>query len=123
MNNYLAKVKLSNYINSRVIDVVNDDGEMEKGIFIPIDINGLFHTPRNQVISWLFINEKLSETGDGFSHYIKMKTDSKHLEKLNALGYTTPYIGVMRSCTFFTKYHDTYSKMQSTKVKNIEDDE
>ena len=123
MNNYLAKVKLSNYINSRVIDIENDDGEKEKGIFIPIDINGLFLTPRNQVISWLFVNERLSETGDGFSHYIKMKTDNKHLEKMNALGYTTPYIGVMRSCTFYTKYHNAYSKLQSTKVKNIEDDE
>ena len=123
MNNYLAKVKLSNYINSRVIEVENDDGEREKGIFIPIDINGLFLTPRNQVISWLFVNERLHDTGDGFSHYMKLKSDAKHVEYINALGYTTPYIGVMRSSTFQTKYHDTYSKMQSKKVKNIKDDE
>lgn len=123
MNNYLAKIKLSNYINSRVIEVENDDGEREKGIFIPIDINGLFLTPRNQVISWMFVNEKLNETGDGFSHYLKMKTNSKHLDYINALGYTTPYIGVMRSCSFSTKYHDTYSKMKSSKVKNIDDNE
>lgn len=123
MNNYLAKFKLSNYINSRVMEITNDDGELEKGIFIPIEINGLFLTPRNQVISWIFVNERLHDTGDGYSHYMKMKTDKKHVEYLDNMGYSTPYVGVMRSCSFSTKYHETYAKMQSNKVKNISDDE
>lgn len=123
MNNYLAKFKLSNYINSRVMEITNDDGELEKGIFIPIEINGLFLTPRNQVISWIFVNERLHDTGDGYSHYMKMKTDKKHVEYLDNMGYSTPYVGVMRSCSFSTKYHETYATMQSNKVKNISDDE
>lgn len=84
----MAKFKLSNYINSRVIDIENDDGVMEKGIFIPIEINGLTLTPRNQVISHLFVNEKLHDTGDGYSHYIKMKTNHKHVEELDRMGYS-----------------------------------
>ena len=34
MSNYMAKFKLSNYINSRVVEIENDDGVKEKGIFI-----------------------------------------------------------------------------------------
>lgn len=123
MNNYLAKVKLSNYINSRVIDIENDDGVMEKGIFIPIEINGLTLTPRNQVISWMFVNEKLHDTGDGYSHYIKIKTNHKHVEELDRMGYSVPYVGSMKSSEYITQYHNKMYNYNPTKVKNISNDE
>lgn len=119
-NGYVAKLKLSNYINSRVVDLENDDGEIEKGIFIPIEINGLFLSPRNQVISWLFLNEKLHDTGDGYSHYLRMKSDKKHVEYINSLGYNVPYLGLMRRNIFQTKYFEKYSKLGDGRVKNLE---
>lgn len=122
-NNYLAKLKLSNYINSRVIEVENDDGVTEKGIFIPIEMNALFLTPRNQVISWVFVNEKLHDTGDGYSHYLRLKSDKRHVEYLKSLGYDVPYLGNMKTSTFETKYHQKYSNITLGKVKNISEDE
>jgi hypothetical protein len=123
MSNYLAKFKLSNYINSRVVEIENDDGVMEKGIFIPIEINGLTLTPRNQVISWMFVNEKLHETCDGYSHYIKMKTNHKHVEELDRMGYSVPYVGSMKSSEYVTQYHKKMYNYNSTRVKNISNDE
>lgn len=123
MSNYLAKFKLSNYINSRVVEIENDDNVMEKGIFIPIEINGLTLTPRNQVISWMFVNEKLHETGDGYSHYMKMKTNHKHVEELDRMGYSVPYVGSMKTSEYVTQYHKKMYNYNSTRVKNISEDE
>ena len=123
MSNYLAKFKLSNYINSRVVEIENDDDVMEKGIFIPIEINGLTLTPRNQVISHLFVNEKLHDTGDGYSHYIKMKTNRKHVEELDRMGYSVPYVGGMKSSEYVTQYHKNMYNYNPTRVKNISNDE
>ena len=123
MSNYLAKFKLSNYINSRVVEIENDDNVMEKGIFIPLEINGLTLTPRNQVISWMFVNEKLHDTGDGYSHYIKMKTNHKHVEELDRMGYSVPYVGSMKSSEYVTQYHKKMYNYNPTRVKNISEDE
>lgn len=122
-NNYIAKLKLSNYLNSRVIEVENDDGIMEKGIFIPIDMNGLVLTPRNQVISWLFVNEKLHDTGDGYSHYLRIKTDIDHVKSIKDMGYDVPYMGNMKSSFFTTQYHKKMETLTDKRVKNIDYDE
>lgn len=110
MENGLCKFKLSNFLNSRVVDLENADGVTEKGIFIPIDINGLFLTKRNQVIAWLYMNKKLHDTGDGYSHYMKLKIDSRLSKKLLELGYKTPYIGSCKPSKFATSYYKTYSQ-------------
>jgi len=121
MNNYVAKIKLSNFLGSKVVDLENDEtGELEKGIFIPIELNSLFLTPRNQVIAWAFVNEKLHDTGDGFSHYLKMKTDKHHVELLDKLGYKAPYLGSMKTSTFYTQNQAKYENMNSDRVKNID---
>ena len=99
--NFLAKFKLSGFLNSRVMDIENDDGVMEKGIFIPIEMNELYVTPNNQVIAWLFVNERVHDTGDGYSHYIKLKLSKKHIDYLRELGYDSPYVGLMKSSKYF----------------------
>lgn len=121
MNSYVAKIKLSNYINSRLIELENDDGVMEKGIFIPIELNELFVSPRNQVISWMFVNEKLHDTGDGYSHYLKMKSSKKHVDYINSLGYETPYMGNMKSNVFTTQYHQRMRNAPTVKVKKLDE--
>lgn len=104
IDNFLAKIKLSAYINSRVIEVENDDGVKEKGIFIPIEINELFLTPRNNVISWVYMTQKMYEPIDGLTHYAKMKVSMEHLDKLSVMGYKPPYLGGMKPIKFFTSY-------------------
>ena len=104
VHNYLIKLKLSDYINSRVIEVENDDGEIERGIFIPLEINNLFVTVRNTVISWIFATKKLYEPIDNMSHYLKMKVDKNHKDKLKNLGYDPPYLGGMKETRIYTDY-------------------
>ena len=120
IHNYLIKLKLSDYINSRVIEVENDDGEKEKGIFIPLDINNLFVTVRNTVISWVFATQKMYDPIDNMSHYLKMKVDKSHKDKLKQLGYDPPYLGGMKETRIMTDYQIQKAK-QKAKMVEISD--
>lgn len=120
--NYIARLKLSNFIGAKIIELDNDETmNKEKGIFIPIELNGLFVSPRNQVFAWFFVNEKLHDTGDGYSHYMKLKTNKKHVEKLDKLGFATPYIGAMKTSTYFTSSQSKFTgnNGKEERVKNI----
>lgn len=116
IHNYLIKLKLSSFINSRVIELENDDGVKEKGIFIPLEINNLFVSTRNTVISWIFATEKMRESIDGLSHYLKMKTSHEHLDKLKNLGYEPPYLGGMKQTNITTNYQIQKKHSQPKRV-------
>ena len=115
-DNYLMKIKLSSYINSRVVEMENDDGVMEKGLFIPLEINNLFLSTRNTVISWVFATEKQRQAIDGLSHYLKMKVDKAHLDKLKSLGYEPPYLGGMKRTYIATNYQRKKNQEKTKKV-------
>lgn len=93
--NYEMRVKLSNFIDSRIVEQEDDNGVMEKGIFIPIEKNALYVNDHKCVYFSAFVTEKISNTGDGASHYIKQKTNKEHIATLNSLGYKAPNLGSM----------------------------
>ena len=117
IDNFLVKLKLSDFIDSRVIEVENDDGVKEKGIFIPVEINDLFITKRNTVIAWMFATRKFYEPIDGLTHYLKLKTSREHLQKLRDLGYEPPYLGGMKPSYIITDYQARKISREPKKVK------
>lgn len=102
--NYEMRVKLSNFIDSRIVEQEDDNGVMEKGIFIPIDKNALYVNDHNCVYFSAFVTEKVSNTGDNASHYIKQKTNREHIAVLNSLGYKTPNLGSMWEKNYRPKF-------------------
>lgn len=93
--NYEIRVKLSNFIDSRIIEQEDDNGVTEKGIFIPIEKNALYVNEHKCVFFSAFVTEKVTNTGDNASHYIKQKTNKQHVAMLDSLGYKTPNLGSM----------------------------
>lgn len=100
-NDFLLKIKLSNYINSRVIDIENDDGVLEKGIFIPIDLNGLFVSQRNEVVSWVLALKRTFPAMDSFTHNLKITFNREQLNWLTNMGYKSPTIGALKEKKYF----------------------
>lgn len=100
MSNFIGLLKLSAFLNSRVVELENDDGVKERGIFIPEEINGLYISPRHQVMTWFFANERVHDLGDGFTHYVKLKNTSKNIQRMKDLGYKVPLIATMRPSEF-----------------------
>lgn len=93
--NYTLRLLLTNFLGSRVMDLENQDGIIERGVFIPMDMNGLHETSRGNVAAHFFVTERLTASKDGSSHYIKLKMPKESLERINNLGYETPFVGSM----------------------------
>lgn len=109
-NNYLLRFSLTSFIGSRVMEVENDEGFMEKGIFIPFEINGLHTTNRGNVSAYCFVTERMTASIDGSSHYLKMKLSKAVLDRINELGYDTPFMGCMKPSHFTPTYQLDYLK-------------
>ena len=116
--NYEARLKLSNFIDSRLQELEDNDGNMEMCLVIPIEKNSLDITKHNDVFCSMFVNEKTYETKDGYAYYFKQKTNSNHVAKLDSLGYKTPYLGYMTLSKYSPRFQ---SNIYNKKVKNIED--
>lgn len=94
------------FIGSKVIEVEDADGHMERGVFIPIDRNALYEDPRtNNVMCEAFINAKTTNTLDSKTHYIKQKSSLEHVAKINEEGYKIPTLG---SLWLNTRYGPSY---------------
>lgn len=118
MKNYTCKIKLSKYLDARIIELDNDEtGKKERGIFIPIDINELFVTKDNQVISKTLVYRRYY-TGDGNSHHIKPLFSKTHRDYIESLGFSSPFLATMRPTNMLDKFQST-SKKQST-IKKID---
>lgn len=121
--NYEAKLKLSNFIDSRIMELEDNDGNLEDCLVIPIEKNGLVVSKTNNVYCTAFVNEKTYDTADGYSFYIKQKTNPAHVAKLDSLGYKTPYLGYMKRSTFAPKFQSDNRYGYNKRVKNtLEED-
>lgn len=121
--NYEMRVKLSNFIDARIVEQEDDNGVMEKGIFIPIEKNALYVNDHKCVYFSAFVTEKISNTGDNASHYIKQKTNKEHIATLNSLGYKAPNLGSMWEKNYRPKFQEKGAGVNNSNGKvKISDD-
>lgn len=111
-NNYTMRFNLTAFIGSRVIETEDADGNLERGVFIPIYANCLYEDPKSHnVLCEAFVNACTYDTADTKTHYLMQKTSLEHVNKMNELGYKIPKLGNMWLNTFygpsFQKNHQT----------------
>ena len=95
-NNYTLRFNLTGFIGSKVVEVEDADGYMERGVFIPIERNALYEDEKTKhVLCEAFVNAKASSPYDAKTHYLKQKTSTAHVAKLNEQGYKIPSLGGM----------------------------
>lgn len=121
--NYEMRMKLTKFIGSRIIESEDENGVMERGVFIPIDKNCLFEMETGDVMVSAFVNENmLTPYGNknNISHIIKQKTNHKHAQKLKDLGYKGSLIlGSM--FLSHSRYSSTDKQASGRRVKIEED--
>ena len=91
--NGVAKIVLTNFIGSKVIEVEDDYGRPQKGVFIPLDMNDLRVTFKGKVNCYAFVTKTVCPEQYGWSHFLKLKARPDFCKKLKELGYDTPYLG------------------------------
>lgn len=115
MANYEISIKLTNFINSEVISYDNGDGLEKRGVFIPLDDNGISVTDRGHVYCRAFVAERTFQAVDKSTHYIKQKVAKKHVEKLKSMGYEVPYLGSMHPS--YHSYNAENNKLNSDLIQ------
>lgn len=105
--NGIAKFTLTNFIDARVISVHDDDGNLEEGVFIPLDKNNLHKNPKGSVSAYAFVMKANFPSYDGWTHYLKLKVHPTFLAKLNDLGMTAPYLGNLKESNYIV-YKNSY---------------
>lgn len=116
--NYEMRMKLTKFIGSRIIESEDENGVVERGVFIPIDKNCLFETENNDVMVAAFVNENVNSLQSGknnVSHIIRQKTNPKHAQKLRDLGYK----GSLTLGTMFLAKTNYNFKSQQTSGKRV----
>lgn len=119
VNNYILDIKLTNFLDSRIIESEDGDGHIERGVFIPLLKNGLHVDNRNNVIFSAFVNEKQTYSADGYTHTAILKSPKSFIEKLKSLGFQTMYLGRMRP-NIFQKQNVKVQKSIIERVKERE---
>ena len=99
-SDYLLQFNLTDFFGAEVIEHENEDGMMERGVFIPLKRNELKEGKHGKVMAWAFVNRMLTNPEYGWSHYLIMKGSREFVKEMRDLGYRMPCLGNMRKSNF-----------------------
>lgn len=95
-DDYILRFNLTGFIGARVVEVEDEDENLERGVFIPIDRNVLHEDEETKhVMCEAFVNKLSFKTSDNRTHSLRQKTPMSHVDKLRSLGFDTPKLGGM----------------------------
>lgn len=121
--NYELLIKLSNFVDARLMDIEDNDGVMERCLVIPIEKNSLIVTRFKTVYCEAYATEKTFACSDNNTHYLRQKLNKASREKLERLGYKPPYMGSMKPSRYKPLYQTDIKYGYEQKVKKIDDNE
>lgn len=118
--NYELRLILTKFIEAQVTKLENADGNLEEGIFIPIERNGLYKKSNGAIEFSAFVTENVHSANDTRSHYVKLKLPKEKIYEIKELGYEPPYLGSLKiTHPSFERENRHYYK--NNRVKKIED--
>jgi hypothetical protein len=95
---YVSKrlaINLSKLHGARIIEQYDEDGYIEKGIFIPLDRNNLYEGKNKCVVIYAFLNYN-NRYPDEESYQVIQSVDNTFAQKMKDLGYAKTVLGYLR---------------------------
>lgn len=120
--NYEMRLKLTKFIDSRIIENEDSNGVYERGVFIPIDKNCLYETEQGDILLSAFVTENMimpNSNRQPVSHIVKQKISKNHLQKLKDLGYKGSLL--LGTMWVQNKTYMSYQQTSGQRVKIEED--
>ena len=102
-NYNIAKIKLTNFFDARIIEDEASEGRIEKGLFIPLDKNDLRIGRHNEICAWLWVNKSFVANEEGWTHYFQLRSSESFAKKMNEMGYKMPYMGYIKPASYQIK--------------------
>lgn len=118
MATYEATFYLSNFFGAREVLLEDENGEMEVCLCIPIERNALVKSNYSDGIMTYGFVQEMDFPSQGFTHWIRQKTNPAHYADLKSRGMSSPIIGKMKPTNFYHRKR-TESKYGG-KVKKID---
>lgn len=116
--NFTMKFTLTKLFGAKVIEREDEDGNLVKGVFVPLRENDLKISPSGDVSVYCFVNKCFTtDKFDYWTHYIRLKADPSFVKKMNGLGYKMPYLGNLKSKNYVV-YKNNYKKVAENYVDN-----
>lgn len=117
MNNKVV-IRLTEFKKARVIEAEGDDGEMERGVFIPLRWNDLHETRNGTVSCQLAMFERKNNYYYGQTHSIIPLWTERFRNKMIPFGITAEFVGyAMPFKNNFKAFYDP----DKSKIVNIEE--
>lgn len=116
-NSGVLKIVLTSFLGSRVEDVEDCEGNMEKCVCIPIDRNNLNVGQTGKVTAYAFVVKTRNANRFGWTHYLKMKAHPNFVKKVRELGYDVPYLGNIKPAEYISYNKNYRNAVSGGKVK------
>lgn len=116
----ILKFVLTNFLGARVDEVMNEEGNMERCVCIPLDRNNLHEGRTGKVSAYAFVNKTQNANQYGWTHYLKLKFNPNFANKVKELGYDIPYVGNLKPSNYVI-FKNAYEEGLKPKVVKVED--
>jgi len=116
----VLKFVLTAFFGARIEDVLDENGNMEKCVCIPIDRNNLYVCDNGKVSAYAFVNKTRNANMHGWTHYLRMKCQPDFVKKITSLGYEVPYLGNLKPANYIIHKGNYENTVEGKKVR-IED--
>jgi hypothetical protein len=113
----ILKVVLTAFLGARIDTVIDENGNEEKCVCIPIDRNGLRIGSTGKVTAYAFVVKTRNANRYGWTHYLKMKCHPNFVKKINGLGFEVPYLGNIKPASFIVHKKSYQNELSGQKVK------
>lgn len=117
-HSYILRVVLTNFLGARVVEVEDENGDICPHVCIPMYKNNLKKGNNGSVSAYLFMTKSTIPDRFGWTHYLKPKTSTAHVQKINEMGYKVPYVGNAKEQNYIV-YKEEY-KQNFVKAKYYE---
>lgn len=116
-NSGVMKIVLTSFLGARVETVLDEEGNEEQCVCIPIDRNNLRIGRTGKVSAYAFVNKTRNANRYGWTHYLKLKYNTNFVKKVNEMGFDIPYIGNIKPANYIINKGSYQRMMNGQKVK------
>ena len=112
---YTLSIILTKFFDAEVIEREDDYGNIEKGVFIPLDRNDL-KLWNGHVYATFFVNKSYHPKNPRATHYLTLYASKRFVKKMNDLGRKMPFMGYL-----FDSYHRVTKNIPTTEYVKVSD--
>ena len=93
-NHGVMRIMFNRFYGAGVTEMVDDNGELHRGIFIPFNMNCIGVTEKGEVVATIYVNKRFNNYKcTEWKYFLKLGLDEATMAQYRKLGLTPPRPG------------------------------